>query len=197
MVNEMRLFMDLTKDKNSFVDIGALFGVFSLMFTARPGTVAYAIEPSPYAWPFLMQHVQANPSHLIIPLNEFLGDTTGVSVQCGRDWKHIVAGKTSPEMVCRTTRRLDDIPEIQRADCMKIDVEGYECQVLRGGRNMIEFYRPLIFLECHQATLPTVGESPESLWKLIESLGYDVYDYGGVKLSRIDGSFNRVICKPK
>jgi FkbM family methyltransferase len=197
MVNEMRLFMDLTKDMTHLVDIGALFGVFSLMFTARPGTVAYAVEPSPYAWPFLLQHVVGNPSHKIVPIQKFLGDTTGSRIECARDWKHIVAGSSAPEMVSVHTTRLDDLPMIERADCIKLDVEGYECQVLRGGRNMIEFYRPLIFLECHQATLPTVGESPESLWKLIESLGYDVYDYGGVKLDRIDGAFNRVICKAK
>ena len=197
MPAELRTFMEVTKDCTKLIDIGALFGLFALMFTAKQGRMAYAVEPSPLAFKHLCDHVDGNPSHRIVPLQEFLGDTTGDYVDCAIDWMHLVPGQVKPQMISVTTSRLDDLPIIAGIDCMKIDVEAYECHVLRGGRGLIERDRPIIFLECHQATLPTVGESPESLWKLIESLGYDVYDYGGVKLDRIDGAFNRVICKAK
>jgi FkbM family methyltransferase len=197
MVNEMRLFMDLTKDKTRLLDIGALFGIFSIMFTSRPGTMAYAVEPSPYAWPFLVQHVTGNPAHKIMPIQKFLGDTTGTPLECGRIWKHIIAGENASEKVTIHTTRLDDFPTIEGADFIKMDVEGYECHVLRGGRIFIRKHKPLIFLECHLASLHTVGESRESLFNLLNAMDYDVYEYTGEKLSSFEGSFNRVICKPR
>ena len=194
MAKEMGIFMDMTEDMKSFVDVGALFGIFSIMFTSRPGTVAYAIEPSPYAYPFLESHVKANPAHQIRPINAFIGEVNGLDVPCGVVWKHVIAGEKTSEMVTRTTVMLDELLPTEPVDCMKIDVEGYECQVLRGGRKLIERCRPLIFLECHLASLHTVGESPESLFSLLTEFGYDILDFKGGQLTKFEGSFNRVVC---
>jgi FkbM family methyltransferase len=68
------------------------------------------------------------------------------------------------ESVCQT-KRLDD----QDLDpvFMKVDVQGYEYQVLKGGLNTIERSQPVMMLEePHQAP---------ALMKLLQSLGYDEY----------------------
>lgn len=197
MVEEMKAFIRITEGLRSFVDIGALFGVFSLVFTRHPNATAYAIEPSPWAWPFLLEHVEANKDHRIIPLQRFLGDTNGEAVSCGRDWKHVVANSAGTEPYSCTTTKLDDIPEIKAVDCMKIDVEAYECSVLRGARNTIERFKPVIFLECHLLTLVQNGESPESLMSLIKSLNYEPRRFDGSVLNSFDGlDMTRVICYP-
>lgn len=43
---------------------------------------------------------------------------------------------------------LDSCEGIERVDAMKIDVEGMELEVLRGGRNLIEKYKPILYVEC-------------------------------------------------
>jgi FkbM family methyltransferase len=46
------------------------------------------------------------------------------------------------------TRRLDDIAEKRRVDLIKLDVEGFELDALRGAVATIDRYRPVIIFEC-------------------------------------------------
>jgi FkbM family methyltransferase len=194
MVAEMAAFARLTRGRKRLLDVGALFGFFSLVFTSRPGTSAVAIEPSPWAWPILWEHIEANLGHRIEAIQMFAGDKQRL-IEVGRDWKHVVAGIVSLETATVTERQIDDITG--DFDTMKIDVEGYEVQVLRGARKLIERCKPLIFLEVHSASLPSVGESVESLLAVIGEIGYCVRDYDGKPVTYIDpGSMTRVLCEP-
>lgn len=208
MVEEMRAFIRLTEGMGHFLDVGALFGVFSMIFTRHPDAIAYALEPSPWAWPLLVEHVNANRSHRIIPFQRFAGNTTGETVPCSRDWKHVCAN-TPPhphgEMTTCTTMRIDDMPEIERVDCVKIDVEAYECAVLRGAKSLIDRWRPLIFLECHLKTLAFNGETTASLGQIIKDYQYHIENFDGTRCESLDssyggvetlGAFTRVICRP-
>ncbi len=193
MVAEMREFAKLTVGRKRLLDVGALFGVFSLVFTSRPGTSAVALEPSPWAWPILRQQIEANPSQVIGAIEMFAGDKRQM-VRVGRDWKHVVYPASSgAEAAIVQESIIDELTG--DFDTMKIDVEGYEVQVLRGARNMIEHCKPLIFLEVHSASLPSVGESLESLLALIDSMGYRSHDYEGKPMLGY-GSMTRVILEP-
>lgn len=198
MVEEAKAFVDITKDCRSLVDVGALFGIFSLLFTRNPKAHAFAIEPSGMAFPILREHCKANPDHSIMCLNNFIGDVTGRVVSCTRDWKHIVANLDRPdaEHVEVEETRLDNLI-YEHIDCMKIDVEAYECQVLRGAEQLIRKCRPIIFLEAHCATLPDNGETPESLMDILRSFKYRVRDYQGNPVNSFDGySMTRAVCWP-
>ncbi len=199
MVAEMTAFIRLTEGMRSFIDIGALFGIFSLVFTRDKKASALAIEPSPWAYPFLESHCAANPDHSIATANVFLGDTPGREVNCTRDWKHVVAGLERADLPERATMqevRLDDM-NITRCDAMKIDVEGYECQVLRGASETIRRLRPLIFLEAHMQSLPSVGESGDSLTEIVHGLGYWMWRYDGTSVPGLaNASMTRVVARP-
>lgn len=200
MVEEMRLFADLTRGLTHLLDVGALFGVFSLVFTERPDTTAYAIEPSPWAFPVLMEQAAANPSRNIVPLNCFTGDVEGRDVECGRDWKHVLANNfsRSEERVTLRETPIDCLGAIQRVDCMKIDVEGYECSVLRGAEKTIRRWKPLIFLECHLRDLEQTGDTAESLMDILRSYGYAAHHYQGALIeSFAEMGFGRVLCMPE
>lgn len=45
-------------------------------------------------------------------------------------------------------RTLDSIQGIERVDAVKVDVEGMELNVLKGGRNLLEKFTPLLYVEC-------------------------------------------------
>lgn len=45
-------------------------------------------------------------------------------------------------------RRLDSVDGIKRIDAIKIDVEGMELEVLKGGRDCIERHKPVLYIEC-------------------------------------------------
>ena len=201
MVEEMKAFIRV-QDKmklRSLVDVGALFGVFSLVFTRYPDAVAMAIEPSRPANYGLLDNASLNfPDRHICVNGYFCAEHTGDRVPCGKDWKHIVAhtflDRPEPETVTGTA--IDDI-EVITVDCMKIDVEGFECPVLRGARKTIERFRPVIFLEAHLQSLTPAGETPEGLYALLTGMGYKVCMLDDTPLPSFDGySHARVICYP-
>lgn len=200
-VEELKAFIRLTDGMKTFVDVGALFGLFSLVFTRNGSAMAYAVEPSPLAFPILKSHCDANPDRNIRPIMSFAGEIEGRAVKCFIDWKHVMAneGRSGNETMTLMELRLDDlIPFLATpVDCMKIDVEGYECQVLRGASALIKKCRPLIFLECHMGSMAANGETGAGLFSLITGMGYRLELSDGAPVTELgESSMTRVICYP-
>lgn len=68
--------------------------------------------------------------------------------------------------------RLDDF-NIQNVSVMKIDVEGYELQVLRGGMSTIRRDKPTILIEIHSESLTRYLQSSEFVE--LFGLGYNLF----------------------
>lgn len=201
-VEEMKAFVRLSEGKKFLVDVGACHGAFSLVFTRNPEAVAYAIEPSPKAFDVLQHHISINPGRQIVPVQRFAGETTGRKIKCGQVWHHLMANyqHAGEPWVEVEEQRLDDMAEIAGCDILKVDVEAYECAVLRGGGIMINRFRPIIFLEAHCASLHHNGETVESLLQIINDLNYRMEHSDGSPcpdFSYRANSMTRVICFPK
>jgi len=65
--------------------------------------------------------------------------------------------------------RLDDV--VERADFIKIDVEGAEELVLLGAARVVES-RPRILFEVNREAAVRLGLAPEGAWELLRQLGY-------------------------
>jgi len=169
-VEEMQSFIRHTRDKKCLLDIGALFGTFSLTFASHGGRV-YAIEPSAEPFAILHKNIRLNPAFQITAHQLAFSDENG-SMLMRPEWKHLVATqeRTSDSLEVRRVT-LDDFVNEQgiAPDALKIDVEGHELAVLRGGLAYIRSRKPLIFLEVDNWHAP---QSTQEIVQLLHSLGY-------------------------
>ena len=57
-------------------------------------------------------------------------------------------------------------------DLIKIDVEGYEMQVLRGAENTIQRCKPKLVIEVNREALSRQGTRPEEIFSFVAKHGY-------------------------
>jgi FkbM family methyltransferase len=90
--------------------------------------------------------------------------------------------------------RLDDlefVKTIDRIDLIKIDVEGYEVNVLKGARSVLIKHHPALFIEVDDNNLRQLGYSAAELLTFLTEVGYKnfVTAYDGVAVTPSD-NFN-------
>ncbi|NCC61137.1 MAG: FkbM family methyltransferase [Verrucomicrobiae bacterium] len=183
------------KDIASFVkegdivfDVGANIGEVSLLCAAKVGCngVVFSFEPNISTFEQLRENSQLNSSLNCMIENLALGSMPGsvkliqpdernpgtVTIDSG----HIKYGKLCGEAV---VMRLDDYIEqkdIQRIDCIKIDVEGFELFVLNGAHKALTRWHPTILLELNDAHQRAQGNTAQEVVKCISSYGYHMFD---------------------
>lgn len=164
----------------TFVDIGANVGAYTLQAARAVGSVGrvFAFEPRPDTFAMLKRSVGDNgfdPCCRLFPAG--LGDHAGaarIRHWAGNDGASFVqegatAGTGDP--IELTT--LDAIDFGERVDFLKIDVEGFETKVLRGGRDFFARYKPPILTEVFPGVLRDGGgSSAEEYLSLLHDYGY-------------------------
>ena len=148
------------------LDVGANIGVATMaMATALHGPARFlAVEPSPRNLAHLRHNLAANgfeprveviaaaagaePGSLSFHESEFGAGSHLVS-------GHHLAGDAMPavQVPVETLDRIVSARGLERLDLVKIDVEGFEPDVLAGGAGAIERFRPAIYMEFNSWTL--------------------------------------------
>lgn len=160
-----------------FFDVGSNWGYFSLFLASRPGFSGHihAFEPWPASYADLTSMIsQAGLQNVITAHQLALGATPGsVSMQCGRHsgLARIVDRSNGEQLEQVEQVTLDSLP-IAAPDFIKLDVEGAEAAILRGGREVLATSRPTIILEhTPRATGAAAGDAPS----LLADFRYDLY----------------------
>jgi FkbM family methyltransferase len=90
-------------------------------------------------------------------------------------------GEQRTETIRVRTERLDDaLPEGLAPALVKIDVEGAELEVLRGGIETITRHRPVVVFEHGAGSADHYGTAPADVWELL--------DAAGLRVSALDGA---------
>ena len=152
-VSERELLFGLVTPGMHAVDVGANIGYYALIFSACVGAdgKVTCFEPDPDNLRELLHNVELNAlSHVnVLPVAVGREDTT-LHLKRGLNATVRQAGGD----LAIAVKRLDGL-ELGRVDFIKIDVEGYECEVLRGATELIEKHRPSLFVEVHPDLLPS------------------------------------------
>lgn len=157
------------------IDVGAHKGeILDLIIKKSPNKKHFAFEPIPLFYNGLKEKYGDSIQVFPYALSDIEGSSTFQFVKNApaysgikqRDYK---VKNPEIEKINVDLKKLDDvIPENQHIDLIKIDVEGAEFQVLKGGVRTIQKSKPLIIFECGLGASEFYGTSPEELYTFIE-----------------------------
>jgi FkbM family methyltransferase len=189
--SELRLLRYLADPAKTSVDAGANKGVYTYFLSGLCRHV-YAYEPNPKIFGLLQRSVhRPNVTLRATALSDVTGEDrlivpkrkAGYSNQLASLRKNKFPGDAIEVPV--ETRRLDD-EDVGQVGFIKIDVEGFERQVLMGGLETLKRHRPRLLIEIEEAH---TEEPIETTLAFVCSLGYEgLFMLGGrlMTLARFD-----------
>ena len=177
------VFVRLMRPGMTVVDAGAHAGQYTLLAAKRlgPGGRVIAFEPNPEALRRLRRNIRANRFEDRVTIHErALGDTNTTMVLHASDDDLNLGGASllpqpnAPSTIEVMCSRLDDVIGEERIDVMKVDVEGFESQVLEGARGALGLHRPIVQFEVNGLTVGSSGWTAPAI-EALRSLGYGIY----------------------
>ncbi len=190
-ISEFNAFIASCRPGMLLFDIGAHFGIFSFAALHYGGASARAIAVDPSPTASRIMRIQAG-------LNNLTGRLRVVQASVGDQvgWQEMVAAGViaagyfvapNKEHAKRdlTRIRATTLDELAQ-ECgtlpthVKIDVEGFEAAVLRGGREVLSGAKaPLLFIELHNRIVRERNGDPLETLQLLKSAGYQPFAVGG------------------
>lgn len=173
------------------LDIGANIGQTSLnMFRKQKNKglepVIYAFEPYPRTFEKLQTNISLNKNTGIRPYNMGIGKQKGFlymmqhSPSNSGGFRMTSDKQNNVEVPVISLDEFVSENEISAIDFIKIDVEGFELEVLKGAWQTIRKFRPVIVFEYSvENILAQQGNIPEALDKLAEN-NYQIRTKEGV-----------------
>jgi len=158
------------------VDIGANIGYYALM-EARIVKSVVAIEAGRDNATNLQSNISINQYKNIEVFNCAIGDHNGminfhVSKAC--NWNRIASGDDSIDESINMYTLDNFIGEAYPVDFIRMDVEGYELNILNGMRNILEQHRPDMFIEVHRDMLKDYGGTQLLLMQFLAEHDYSI-----------------------
>lgn len=175
---EMKWFLDQMKPGQTFLDVGANIGIYSLHAARRLGEKGkvHAFEPTSETYAILMGNIRRN--HLVnVECHEVaLAEHSGILYLLAGDRpaSNSTAGTTGNAHTGVSIRAttLDEFCASHAGttiDFIKVDIEGGELSFFKGGREALLKHKPVILFE----SMHTKPFYPEREW--LRQLGYQLF----------------------
>ena len=198
--------LKLNKFKN-IIDIGANFGIQTLQIADEfKNSKIFSIEPTNYAYAKLLKNLNLNKElkKNVITYRIFLGSKNQKKPDSiysswnlnSKKIKHITHLGEKKDTHNTLSKTLDEFileNKIHQLDFIKLDVDGYEYYVLKGGFNFLKKKKPPIFMELAPYLYKEYGYNKDMIINLIESLNYEFYDLKSLKkISNIKKKIDKI-----
>jgi FkbM family methyltransferase len=184
-----------------FVDIGANVGIFSILAAGEKGANVISIEPIKKTYDILQANVKLNNlESKIQTLNIGISDSKGVLnfVSEHGTINHVVSDleKNHSKTESVFVDSLDNICEKTTPLILKIDVEGFETNVINGAKNIIEnIFLKAIIIELNGLGI-RYGFNEIKIHDYLINQGFNCYNYEpysrSFKESNFDGIHNTI-----
>ncbi len=190
-------------------DIGGHLGLFSVFFAhaSGPGGSVHTFEPNPYLYKFVLKNRKLNGFSNLFPHNVGIGAQTEERILTF-SYQQLGMGTFSPQVVARlnhmethTVRArvysLDDFVDqrgIPLPDFVKMDVEGFEYNVLKGMKRVLLESRPELFIEVHYTN------DLHRIYGFLTDRGYRIYHVEAgkwIEPHMIGEMHGHILCSPR
>lgn len=133
-------------------DIGAWYGDSILYFARKYNAEVFAFEPLREPYSVAEENIKLNNLTERVHL-ENIAISDGFQIE-GSTFGAMLSSSGSVKKTMKTmsfkSRKLDDyIFRVEHCELLKIDVEGFELNVLNGAREFIEKFKPCVIIEVH------------------------------------------------
>lgn len=169
--NALPLILPHIKETDFVIDCGANIGAYTFAFLGSADFVL-SFEPNKEAFECL----QYNTKHYVHShiFNYAIGAVSGrvkVVKDINAGASHcILASDGDIEM-----RAIDSF-KLKKCDFIKIDVEGFEVDVLRGAIKTIQEFKPKMYIEINEGALARYGTSPKDIFDFLDIFGYKYHN---------------------
>lgn len=189
---EMESFIRRVTPGMQFLDVGTHWGIFTLaaLHFGGPGVYVIGIEASDNAAKVCSDNLSINGfAKRVTLINAACGDSVGElrmlsNGAVGADF-FVVPAEERPDTVTVPMVTVDSVVAKHgfTPTHLKVDVEGFEEEVLKGARETLSILRPVLFLELHGHLISQRGREPERVLDLLRTLDYtDWQDLDGKPL---------------
>lgn len=182
---QITIFYNLVNpnEKLNIIDIGANVGLYSLYAKFLPNATFYAYEPVPLNFKLLNDNLKLNNIENVKTFDIAISNEQKTNIinvcksHCGL---HTMGNNplrfNDIEQLSVNTDTLDNLfyNKNIKVDFIKIDTEGYEFYILKGGINTIKTYKPIIQIEYNPINMKQCDITETELCKLIEDLDYKI-----------------------
>jgi FkbM family methyltransferase len=180
---------------DTFVDVGASYGLYTLVGASIVGQTGRVIsfEPASRSSETLKRNIELNGLRNVTLVRAALSDHEGRAKLYLHDdsSRNSLGALAELPHGCEEVQvlTLDDLmvePNLGRLKAIKMDVEGAEEMVLRGGEELLAQFRPAVIFEINPGAAMRLDLSPTGAWDILARLGYLFY--------RIENGEPRRIC---
>lgn len=204
---EVKLLEQFLRPGMTVIDGGANTGVFT--FTAAhlvgPRGHVIAFEPGSACFQALNRSKRLNSADHVTIRQQALSDRGGTARFYHHDDQENSyslggGGGVAYEEVSTVT--LDAVAaelNLQRIDFIKLDVEGAEELVFRGGRRTLEQHRPLLLFEVNPQAAARLDLAPEGGCQVLTELNYRFFrldDYSNLQVADLTSEFGNLLAVP-
>jgi len=157
---------EISEDDYVF-DTGAFIGDTSFWFLYKGAKKVYAFEPDPINFSYLVKNIEFNKvEDKIFPVNKILSNKEGkipfiiTGSGCSMKGKNSIKKESMKEIESITLDYFVEKEKINKLDFIKMDVEGSELEVIKGGLETIKKFKPKMAISVYHKpedliTIPT------------------------------------------
>jgi FkbM family methyltransferase len=214
---ESRILLNIAKDAKLFFDIGANVGFYSIAASViNQNLEIMCFEPNSNCFRQLQRNMEINANNIsmqqITVYNIALGESEESGMKFfvprftgtgGGSFKNLHAEEGTATEIIVDTSTLDAFASSPFSiDLIKVDVEGSELSVIKGGLETIQRDRPTIFIELLRKWMAPFGHHPQDVLDLLFIEGYECYGIGKNSLRKIElidedtEETNYIFCHP-